>query len=797
MAMAAHGARCTRRTRLVSPLGACYDRLLDGGDEEGRVVLAGSEGTAVCGAETRKNVPLRSRRHRSLACACVTTTSKRYAALHGDADDVVMAWDDRNDHLDPEGTRSGKEKSSVTIGKGKVKQLHLVGKDKEDVLMVLEDGRVMAWDGNGSLLPAKTNAKERKTTCASSQLEDGSVLVATVPAAIDTASPADVSLQVFQLLEGNKSNGRNKELAAVQTVTLHGRKNTQVVACAKQGNALCVLWDDGTLRSYQWNLNAEEPPRINTALHLDFAKADTPTENKANAKDNTPGQKRRRRAIAAEEDKNNMPTQPCMTMIDESYVALAYTNKAGRSTVDFLDLKFGCTHAACPLSTGGEEGTEMAETVVKHMVVDTKQRDNLVVTGGQAFYFVEFHLPEPTLASVVGSLSLLEARQKANGSIAKTYDEQVAGENAQLDIFFRPAWTEEMSKDTEQDKNAPNPSGTSTDTESSDTFVKVVERLWDMDTSKQGGLKLLEVEKKLVDTSLETSEQDMLEMLVPFLHGKQGGVQLSRVLSLAMDRCVDAGYWDCVKQIIHSRCLRDTKHCPKLVSSVLAAEKVKLLTAFLDQSPELSVAEIASILRVFFDASARSHSLNKAISAAGKTLKNKVNNKKGRQVSPRDYEDCKSILFSAGFQEREVCLNSFFSHSIDRTVALAAVSRLSADGVAGLLVYLAKWHILYSTHLTKSVATTARVMGLHIPNQQQCMEWLTVLLDCHLVQLKLSPHTHGVLRALQIATDHSLGQCRPFLTLDGMARQASVFASQIPANREGKDHMEVEYLTLA
>uniref|UniRef100_A0A7S3UCW1 Nucleolar protein 11 C-terminal domain-containing protein n=1 Tax=Picocystis salinarum TaxID=88271 RepID=A0A7S3UCW1_9CHLO len=796
--MAARGARCTRRTRLASPLGACYDRLLDEGDEEGRVVLAGAEGTAVCGSETRKNVPLRSRRHRSLACACVTTASKRYAALRGDAEDVVMAWDDRNDHLEPEGTRSGKDRTSVTIGQGRVKQLHLVGKDEQDVLVMLEDGRAMAWDGRGPLLQAKSNAKARKTTCASSQLEDGSVLVATVPTATDIASPADVSLQLYQMLGGNKSNGGKKELTAVQTLTLQGRKNAQVAACAKEGNVLCVLWDDGTLRSYQWNHSKEEPSlQMNIEIKVDLAMADNRTENKVNANDKTLGQKRRRRAIDAEEGKDNMPPRPCMAMINETYVALAYTNKAGHSTVDFYDLKFGCKHATCPLSTEGEEGPGTAETVVKHMVLDTKQRDSLVVTGGQAFYFVEFYLPEPTLASVVGSLSLLEARQKANDFIAKTDDDQLVTDNAQLDVFFRPVWTEETSKDKEQDKNALNTSGTSTDQGSSDTFVKVVEQLWDMDTSKEVGLKLLEVEKKLVDTSLEMSEQGMLEMLVPFMHGKQGGVQLSRVLSLAVERCVDAGYWGCVKQIIHAKRLRDTKHCPKLVPSVLTAEKVKLLTTFLDQSPELAVAEIASILRIFFDASARSDSLNRAMSAAGKTLKNKLNNKKGKQANLKDYEDCKSILFGTGFQEREVCLNSFFSHSIDRTVALAAVSRLSADGVAGLLVYLAKWHILYSTHLNKSVATTAHVMGLHIPNQQQCMDWVTVLLDCHLVQLKLSPHTHGVLRALQIATDHSLRQCRPFLTLDGMARQASVFASQTPTSREGKDLMEVEYLTLA
>lgn len=708
-----------------------------------------------------------------------------------------MAWDDRNDHLEPEGTRSGKEKTSVTIGQGRVKQLHLVGKDKQDVLVMLGDGRAMAWDGRGPLLQAKTNAKERRTTCASSQLEDGSVLVATVPTATDVASPADVSLQLYQMLDGNKSNGGKKELTAVQTLTLRGRKSAQVVACAKQSNVLCVLWDDGTLRSYQWDHALEDPLlEMNTEIKVDLAMADTRTENKANANDKTPGQKRRREAVATEEHKDNIPSQPCMTMIDETYVALAYTNKAGHSTVDFFDLKFGCKHATCPLCTGGEGGPETAETVVKHMILDTKQRDTLVVTGGQTFYFVEFYLPEPTLASVVGSLSLLQARQKANGSIAEKDDDQLVTDNAHLDIFFRPAWMEETSEDKDQDKNASNPSGTSRDQGSSDTFVKVVEQLWDMDTSKEVGLKLLEVEKKLVDTSLEMSEQGMFEMLVPFLHGKQGGVQLSRVLALAMERCVDAGYWDCAKQIIHSRRLRDTKHCPKLVPSILAAGKVKLLTAFLDQSPELTVAEIASILRIFFDASARSDSLNGAMSAAGKTLKNKLNNKKGKQVNLKDYEDCKSILFGTGFQEREVCLNSFFSHSIDRTVALAAVSRLSADGVAGLLVYLAKWHILYSTHLNKGVATTARVMGLHIPNQRQCMDWVTVLLDCHLVQLKLSPHTHGVLRALQIATDHSLGQCRPFLTLDGMARQVSVFASQIPTNREGKDHMEVEYLTL-
>lgn len=795
--MAAHGAHCARRTRFSSPLGARFDRLVDEEDEGERVVLTGAEGTAVCGEGTRKSLPMRSRRHRSLACACVSTQSKRYAALRGDAEDTILYWDDRNDQLDPETTRGGRNRTSVNVAHGRVKQLHPMGTDTEDVLVVLEDGRTMAWDGRGAMLEAKANTKTRRRTCASSQVEDGSVLVASVPATSTPHANQEVLLEVYQIVEGSKKKGGKRELMVTQSLTLPGISSSQVVACERQGNTLCVLWNDGTLRSFHWNPNEEGTTPLKAQLKVDVSKTGTIVTDKTIAGAKTPVQKRRRRTDTPNFSEDVVTSQPCMAMIGEIYVALAFTGQNGHSKVEFFDLKFGCKHATCLLMSGGEDGPEVPETQVKEMVLNTKHRDNLVVTGGQTFYFLEFYLPQLTLASVVGSLSLTEARQKAHGIFSGTAGEAAVEDCGPLDISFKPVWMEERYGDGEVLKNAAEPSGNSADQGTSDTFIKVVDDLWDMETSKEGALKVLEVERKLANMSLDLSERNMLDLLSPFLQSKQRGPQLSRLFALAVERSLDAGYWDCVKRIVRSRCLEDTKNCPNLIPKVLAAEKIQLLIQFLDQSPELATAEITSILRIFFDASARSESLNGAMSAVGKTLKNKVNNEKVKQAHPKDYVDCKDVLYGDGFQEREVCLNSLFSLSIDRTVALAAVSRLSADGVAGLLVYLAKWHILYSIHLNKSIAEVARKMGLYVPNQWQSMEWLTALLDCHLVQLKLSPHTHGVLRALKIATDNSMRQCRPFLALGGMARQAATFAARSSAHLQGTDHMEVEYLTLS
>lgn len=301
-----------------------------------------------------------------------------------------------------------------------------------------------------------------------------------------------------------------------------------------------------------------------------------------------------------------------------------------------------------------------------------------------------------------------------------------------------------------------------------------------------------------------------------------------KLLSSTLRACFTSRYWDAVKAMLDSHALNGNTHSD-FIPTLIEHDQASLLCMWVRNVHDPRFSDLLLVLKYFLKSSLRAgkslavvrHQWRQAalvgiakVSQMGVGKKNHVDEDGGggsnvdvvgngscliKKVVSKEVLTSKAILLGAAvdqFQPFELCLHYLVASGHDEAVLASILSRLDGCEVFKLLHYLEKWLEKYSK---QGALCTSQATGkdLWVPSLREVLQWLSIILDVHLMTLILCSDFHGELRSIQLLVKGLVDVGHKFAPLVGVTdhlRTNGLLPTKSSSHRDD-DHV-IEYLEI-
>ena len=527
-------------------------------------------------------------------------------------------------------------------------------------------------------------------------------------------------------------------LARAQTVTLaweldiehpDGAAKARVASAASDGETFMVLWDDGV-----WALHDASDGSLKHKLRLDGldVHCDEATSGKRSKKS---------------EDTSPLASAASLCLSQDYYAVVANSKEENTVIVAVFDSRYGAVHLAEDISRGLEHkvgrtsGVSLAAT-----------SGNLVVGLSDQVVSVQFDLPELSLASLVGSLSI-HSQPEASAAAIRVLGAEIASTALvpPQHAAVTPGWKlEELKLDGQG--------------------VVSLSNVWDDDDAQTREKKVRSTAEALASGSKKAGSS--LQTLMKSLPIPQ--ILIESAISGGLNHRV----WDSVTLLLAGGHIRGSSTARQLVTALLEEDMLDEVKDFLVYAKDVSAEDIVAILHSAMMRDEDDPGLKKRASA-NKKLAEKVLDEAEACASDEKFNgEAKQELFARAqllvsaydsFAPWAQQLHPLIARPLDPTMGMLVLRDLSKQDAVSLLQYLLVWANFYAS----SGGYFARINTLvepGIPSAHAVVTWTSALLDAQFTTFCLSDDVAEPVRALRESSSQMLDMMRSLAALGGAFR---------------------------
>jgi hypothetical protein len=431
------------------------------------------------------------------------------------------------------------------------------------------------------------------------------------------------------------------------------------------------------------------------------------------------------------------------------YAVVANSREDQTVIVAVIDSQYGAIHLAEDISQGLEQNVGRTSGVSL-----TALSGSLVIGLSDQVLVVQFDLPELSLASLVGSLSI-HVQPDVSAAAARVLGSQA--------------------------------SSTSTPTQHAS-----VTPIWDVNDLILGGHSVFNLgacteawnhtdtqahEKKVCSAAeaLASGSKKAKSLLEPLM--KQ--LPIPQILiDSAISGCLTHRSWEPMSMLLAEGHISGSSAAHQLVSALVEEDMLDELKNFFIHAIDVAPTDISATLVAYL-------SLDESDSGLKKRAKeNRILAEKALDEAEATSPDDKGIrqrtaaraqllvgaydLFAPWAQQ----LHSLIARPLDPTTGLKVLRSLSKEQCVSLLRYLLVWTKFYAA----SGALFAEINTLAesgIPSAQAVVSWASALLDAQLAMLCLTDEAAELIRELRDSSGTMLEMMRPLATLKGALRHVT------------------------
>jgi len=659
-----------------------------------------------------------------------TTTSER-----NDGETTLCAW-----NIDGAASEravtirdAAKESTRVITFKNERKVRALVAVTK-GTLAVAMSGETQLFDSGARLLHTYA------ANDGSRRVEVVSALPALAGALVVSTDQGLKKRRIAALVEG-KSEKRNVDKAWEFDVKHpNGDEKARVVTAASDGETFMILWDDGL-----WALHDAGDGELRRKLYLnglDMKSSETASGKRSKKSGESP-----------------MLDSAASLSLSEEYYAIAANSKEENTVlVAVLDSRFGAVHLAEDISQSSEQIVGRSSGICL-----AAASGNLVVGLSDQVFALQLELPELSLASLVGSLSV-HAKPNSNSASVRILGAEASGALAPPQIAaVAPNWKVDMSK-----LNGHGVVSLGTCAEN-----------WD-----DKDVQAKEKETRVVAEALANGSKKAIAAMKPFL----ATLPISQtIIDGALSGALNHRSWEPVSMLIADGHISGSTMAPQLTAALLEEDMLDEIKNFLLHAKDVSAQDLSAILVTSLQRDGNEAILKTrvaeakkvAIAALDEAEKCAADENQSREVKQVKIARAKLLVAAYnGFKPSAQELHVLIARPLDPTLSTSVLRPLPKDQCLALLEYLLIWAKFYAN--SGGLFATVNTLGEPgIPSASAVVSWTTALLDAQLSMFCLASDASALVRELKESCSMMLAMMKPLATLRG-ALQHVIDRSPLP-----------------
>ncbi len=591
---------------------------------------------------------------------------------------------------------------------------------EDGAVIVATTGDVQLFDASARLIhDAREKTGSRRVETVSSLPESVGVLVVT--------ADANLKKRKIAAFLVSKAAERRVEVAWELDVN-HPTQNekAKVVSAASDGNTFMILWDDGA-----WALHDVSDGAIMQQLMLDGldVQGDEATTGKRRKKSDT---------------MSNLASAASLCLSQDYYAIVANSKEENTVIVAVFDSRYGAVHLAEDVSQGLEHGVGRTSGVSL-----AATSGSLIVGLSDQVLSVQFDLPELSLASLVGSLSV-HSQPSSSAAAVRVLGAGVGSTSnaGQRHATITPKWKLDALK---------------LDTQG----VVSLGRDWEEDSTQA-------MEDKIASTAEALSSGN-----------KKAGASLEALMKnlpvpqILIDSAISGGLthraWAPVSMLLAGGHIQGSTSAPRLVAALLQEDMLDEIKDFLVHAKDVSPDDTIAILRASFSRDADDPGVKKRATMKKKEAERVLKEAEGCASNDKLGVEARHDLYARAnllvraydeFAPWAQQVHALVARPLDPTVGSRVLRSLSKKETVCLLQYLLAWAQFYAS----SSGLFARVNTLSepgVPSARSVVNWTSALLDAQLTTLALSDDVSNVVRSLRDASSEMLDMMTSLASLKG------------------------------
>lgn len=510
-----------------------------------------------------------------------------------------------------------------------------------------------------------------------------------------------------------------------------GDSKAKVVSASSDGETFMILWDDRI-----WALHDAEDGVIKQQLNLEGM--DVSSEESATGK------------RSKKSETTTSLSSAAALCLSKDYYAIAANSRDEQTVIlAVLDSRYGAVHLAEDVSQGLEQKLGRTSGISLAAV-----SGSLVIGLSDQIVAVKFDLPELSLASLVGSLSV-HAQPDASSAAVRVLGSQASSTSATAQhATVSATWNVDKSSLSGQGFVGLAPTG--------DT--------WNEEDTKQREKKI-----RAVSESLASGSKKAASSLEPLL----SALPIPQVL---IESAISGGLthraWQPVSMLLSEGHICGSSAAPALIPALLEEDMLDEVRQFLIHAIDVAPEDIKAVLIAHLDRDESEPGMKKRAKENRKAAEKAVSD---AESVPRDDKqkrtECAaraSLLVVAydGFAPWAQELHALVARPLDPTVGATVLRSLSKEQCVSLLRYLLVWSKFYANS-GGLFATVNTLSEAGIPNAHAVVSWASALLDAQLAMLCLANDTSELVGALKQSVEAMLNMMRPLATLRGALRHVT------------------------
>jgi hypothetical protein len=712
---------------------SCYDWTTDDDD----LVCAHCARTLYVHTQKRKRSWAIDRGY-AFACAVTCDGETYYAATSSEragGETSLCAWSVNGTESERAATVRDAAKDSTCVmkfkGDGQVcALLAVVG----GTLAVATSGETQLFDSRARLLHTFS------ADGTSRRVETVTALPASAGALVVSTDHALKKRKVLAIVESQGEKRRVEKAWEFDVTHPDGDDKARVVTAASDGETFMILWDDGL-----WALHDAGDGELRRKLSLDGLEVKSSTAASG------------KRSKTSEET-STLSDAAALSLSEDYYAIVANSKEESTVLVAVLDSRYGAVHLAEDISQSAEQSVGRTSGVCL-----AATSGSLVIGLSEHVLAVQFELPELSLASLVGSLSV-HAKPDSNSASARILGAKSSNAcTPPQHASVAPNWKVGMSKLNGQEI----------------VSLGMCSDNWD-----EKDVEVKEAETRKVAETLASGSKKAAAMMKPLL--KTLPISQS-IIDGALRGALVHRSWEPVSVLLAEGHISGSAAAPQLMAALLEEDMLDEVKNFLLHAKDVSAQDLSVALVACLKRDTTEEYLKRRAGEAKKVAITALDEAEKYVADENQSREAKQVKIARarllvaaydGFQPWAQELHVLIARTLDPTLSTSVLRPLPKEQCLALLGYLLVWAKFYANSggLFATVNTLAEP---GIPNASDVVSWATALLDAQLSMFCLAKDASELVRELKDSCAMMLAMMKPLATLRG-ALQHVVEGSPLP-----------------